>query len=89
MQKPPRFRKAVEIENLTKVVVEPNWDKLKDESILVRDIRNSIKEDNDPPAAEFPVYYLYFAFTNYFALSTNKVATHNQMIFLKTFRHLS
>ena len=79
MQKPPRFRKAVEIENLTKVVVEPNWDKLKDESILVRDIRNSIKEDNDPPAAEFPVYYLYFA------LSTNKVATHNQMIFLKTF----
>ena len=82
MQKPPRFRKAVEIENLTKVVVEPNWDKLKDESILVRDIRNSIKEDNnDPPAAEFPVYYLYFTFTNFFALSTNEAANHNQMTF--------
>ena len=63
MAQQARFRKPVEIENLTKVVVEPNWEKLKDESIVVRDIRNSIREDfNDPPNFSIPVYYYYFFF---------------------------
>ena len=77
MGQPPRFRKPVEIENLTKVVVEPNWDKLKDESICVRDIRNSIKEDINDPPLQFPIpVCILFCFHGFF-LSTNEAVNHN------------